>query len=98
MKEDKNIDEMLERLSIIVNNLDVLEKSYMDENLMRKVLRSLTKSWLSKILAIQEGRDVSTFTYDKLRGNLIAYETTHLKNEGSTKKKKELALKAKKEE
>ena len=52
MKEDEKIDEMFERLSVIVNNLDVLGKSYMDEELVRKVLRSLTKPWLSKILAI----------------------------------------------
>ena len=65
---------------------------------MRKVQKSLTKSWLSKISVIQEGCDISTLAYDELRGNLIAYETTHLKNDGSTKKNKELALKAKKEE
>ena len=98
MKEDENIDEMFERLSVIINNLGVLGKSYTDEELVRKVLRSLKKPWLSKISAIQEGHDISTLTYDELRGNLIAYETTHLKKEGSTKKKKKLALRAKKEE
>ena len=58
MKEDEKIDEMFERLSIIVNNLDVLGKTLTDEELVRKVLRSLTRPWLSKISAIQEGRDI----------------------------------------
>ena len=71
------------RLFVIVNNLGLLGKSYTDEKLVRKVLRSLTKPWLSKISAIQEGHDI---------------DTTHLKNEGNTKKKKKLALRAKKEE
>ena len=94
MKEDENIDEMFEGLSVIVNNLDILGKSYTNEELVRKVLRNLTKPWLSKILAIQERRDISTLTYDELGGNLIAYEINHLKNEGGNKKKKELALKS----
>ena len=54
MKEDENIDEMFERLSVIVNNLGILGKSYTNKELVRKVLRNLTKPWLSKILAIQE--------------------------------------------
>ena len=98
MKEDEKIDEMFERLLIIVNNLDVLGKTLTDEELVRKVLRSPTRPWLSKILAIQEGRDISTLTYDELRGNLIAYETTHLRNEVGDKKQKSLALKSQEEE
>ena len=65
---------------------------------MRKVLRSLTRPWLSKISAIQKGRDISALTYDELRGNLIAYETTHLRNEVGDKKKKSLAFKSQEEE
>ena len=98
MKEDEKIDEMFERLSVIVNNLDVLGKTLTDEELVRKVLRSLTRPWLSNFLAIQEGRDISTLTYDELRRNLIAYETTHLRNEAKDKKKKSLALKSQEEE
>ena len=43
MKEDEKIDEIFARLSIIVNNLDVLGKTLTDEELVRKVLRSLTR-------------------------------------------------------
>ena len=97
IKEDEKIDQMFERLSVIVNNLDVLGKSLTDEELMRKVLRSLTRPWLSKIPAIQEGRDISSLTYDELRRNLITYETTHLRNEVRDKKKKSLAFKSQEE-
>ena len=98
MKEDEKIDEMFERLSVIVNNLDVLGKILTYEELVRKVLRSLTRLWLSKILAIQEGRDIITLTYDEFRGNLITYETTHLRKEVGDKKKQSLALKSQEEE
>ena len=98
MREDEKFDEMFERLSVIVNNLDVLGKTLTDEEFVTKVLRSLIRPWLSKIFAIQEGRDISALTYDELRGNLIAYETTHLRNEVGDKKKKSLTLKFQDEE
>ena len=98
MKEDEKIDKMFERLSVIINNFDVLRKTLTDEELARKFLRSLTRPWLSKISTIQEGRDISTLIYDERRGNLIAYETTHLRNEVGDKKKKSLALKSQEEE
>ena len=79
IKKYEKIDEMFERLSVIVNSLDVLGKTLTYEELVRKVLQSLTRLWLSKILAIQEGRDIITLTYDELRGNLIACENTHLR-------------------
>ena len=43
MKEDEKIKEMLERFSNIVNTLNALGKIYMDRELVRKILRSLTK-------------------------------------------------------
>ena len=88
---------MFERLSVIVNNLNVLSKTLINKELLRKVLRSLTRHWLLKISAIQEGRDISTLNYDELRRNLIAYETTHLRNEVEDKKKKPLTFKSQEE-
>ena len=95
MRENENIDEMFERFFVIINNLDMMGKFFQDEELVRKILRSLTSQWLSKSTVIQEGIDLSTLTYDELRGNLIAFERNHLKND---KKKKGLALKSKAKE
>ena len=52
MKENEKIYEIFERLFVIVNNLNVIGKSYSNKDLVRKVLRRLTKSWLSKISGI----------------------------------------------
>ena len=95
IREDKNIDEMFERFFVIINNHDMMGKSFQDEELVKKILRSLTSQWLSKSTTIQDQRDLSTLTYDELRGNLIAFEITHPNND---KKKKGLALKSKVEE
>ena len=52
MREDENIDEMFERFSVIINNLDMIRKSFQDEELVRKILRRLTNQWLSKSTAM----------------------------------------------
>ncbi|VFQ71289.1 unnamed protein product [Cuscuta campestris] len=67
MKENEKIEEMFERFSNIINPLNLLGKTYTDRELVRKVLRSLSPKWRSKVDAIEEGRDFQTTTYDALR-------------------------------
>ncbi|MED6203048.1 hypothetical protein PIB30_111732, partial [Stylosanthes scabra] len=52
----------------------MLGKTFTEEEIVDKVLWSLTLKWDSKITSIEEGRNFNTLTYDQLRGNLIAYE------------------------
>ncbi|XP_072082090.1 uncharacterized protein [Arachis hypogaea] len=93
MKEDESIDQMFERFSIIINNLDAMGRSYSEETLVRKILRSLTKKWEVKSTAISERNDLIKITYDELRGKLLAYETTHM-SQDKDDKKKSIALKS----
>lgn len=91
MKENEKIYEIFERLFVIVNNLNVIGKSYSNKDLLRKALRRLTKYGCLKS---QEYKKEETLAYslcDELSGNLIAYEATHLKNEMGDKKKKGIA-------
>ncbi|MED6166570.1 hypothetical protein PIB30_110654, partial [Stylosanthes scabra] len=80
----------------IINSLKMLGKTFTEEEILDKVLWSLTPKWDSKITAIEEGRNFNTLTYDQLRGNLIASEVKYLNNNQveEEKKKKGLALKA----
>ncbi|KAL4349947.1 hypothetical protein AHAS_Ahas10G0092900 [Arachis hypogaea] len=41
--EDELIDALFERFSIIINNLDAIEKHFSEVELVKKILRSLTK-------------------------------------------------------
>ncbi|XP_072080926.1 uncharacterized protein [Arachis hypogaea] len=93
MKEDESIDQMFERFSIIINNLDAMGRNYSEETLVRKILRSLTKKWEVKSTAISERNDFIKITYDELRGKLLAYETTHM-SQDKDDKKKSIALKS----
>ncbi|VFQ88263.1 unnamed protein product [Cuscuta campestris] len=68
MKENEKIDNMFERFSKIVNDLHALKKTYTDNELVRKILRSLTPEWRSKADAIQESIGITSVTIDGLRG------------------------------
>ncbi|VFQ72024.1 unnamed protein product [Cuscuta campestris] len=68
MKENELVEDMFRRFSNIVNDLDMLGKTLTDKELVRKILRSLTKEWESKVNSIYEGRDYNVITYDGLRG------------------------------
>ncbi|XP_072066923.1 uncharacterized protein [Arachis hypogaea] len=93
MKEDESIDQMFERFSIIINNLDAMGRNYSEETLVRNILRSLTKKWEVKSTAISERNDLIKITYDELRGKLLAYETTYM-SQDKDDKKKSIALKS----
>ncbi|VFQ95651.1 unnamed protein product [Cuscuta campestris] len=94
MKENELVEDMFGRFSNIINDLDMLGKTLTDKELVRKILRSLTKEWESKVNSIYEGRDYNVVTYDGLRGNLITYETNHLSHTLDVKKRTGIAFKA----
>ncbi|MED6178156.1 hypothetical protein PIB30_104972, partial [Stylosanthes scabra] len=75
-------------------SLSMLGRTYLEQDIVSKVLRSLTPKWNSKISAIEEGRNYDQLTFDQLRGNLLTYEMTILESQGGENKKKSLALKA----
>ncbi|KAL4350441.1 hypothetical protein AHAS_Ahas10G0142300 [Arachis hypogaea] len=92
MKDGERIDEVFERFSIIINNLDAMGTNYSEQTLVRKLLRSLIKKCETTATVLAESNNLSPITYDELRGKLLAYETTHTNPDS---KKKGIALKSK---
>ncbi|GAV66643.1 LOW QUALITY PROTEIN: zf-CCHC domain-containing protein/UBN2 domain-containing protein, partial [Cephalotus follicularis] len=83
----------------IVNSLKNLGKSYSNQELVRKILRCLPKSWSPKLTAVEEAKDLSTLPLEQLLGSLMTHETTMKNHEHvEAKKKKTIALKALREE
>ena len=85
----------------IINKLKSLEKSYTNSELMRKILRYLSRTWKAKITAIQEVKNLNILSLEELLGSLMIHELTMKQNlEDKVKKKKTVALKsiAKKED
>ncbi|RVX02410.1 hypothetical protein CK203_028327 [Vitis vinifera] len=63
---------------------------------MMKILRSLPSKWLTKVIAIQEAKDLAKLPLEELIGSLMTYEINLAKKqkESEEKKKKSIALKA----
>jgi len=74
MGDKETIIEMYTRFIHITNELKSLEKSFITEELVRKILRFLPQSWEAKDTAIQEAKDMNKISLDELIRNLQTYE------------------------
>nr|GEV11576.1 UBN2 domain-containing protein [Tanacetum cinerariifolium] len=73
---------------------------YSSKNYVRKFLRALHAKWRTKVTTIEESKDLTSLSLDKLIGNLKVHEMIIKKDSEIVKDKKErksLTLKAKKE-
>nr|XP_016445062.1 PREDICTED: uncharacterized protein LOC107770284 [Nicotiana tabacum] len=93
MKEGEYIEEMFARFSKIISDLKAFGKPYSSGDQVRKILRSLTTTWQTKVFTL-ESLDLNKLSYYELRGELIAFEKTHLKKTNREEKKKTVAFKA----
>ena len=59
MLEHENIDEMTTRFMHIINQLKALGKRYTNAEIVRKILRSTSKAYSTKVIAIQEAKDLN---------------------------------------
>ena len=58
----------------IVYQLKALEKRYSNAEMVRKILRSLSKAWHPKVTAIQEAKDLNMLSLDALIRSLKTHE------------------------
>ncbi|CAM8966101.1 unnamed protein product [Rhodiola kirilowii] len=74
MQEDETIADFNTRVLDISNEAFALGEPLSEETLVRKVLRSLTKRYAMKALAVKEANDVKTMRLDELMGSLQTHE------------------------
>ncbi|GAV88155.1 UBN2 domain-containing protein, partial [Cephalotus follicularis] len=99
MHDNENISEIFTRFTTIINSLKNLGKSYPNQELVRKILRCLPKSWTPKVTAIEEAKDLTTLPLEQLLGSLMTHEAIMKNHESEvTKVRKTAALRASKEE
>ena len=94
MKEDKSFNEFYAKLKDIVKSTFNLGEHIPKPKIVRKVLRSLPERFHTKIIAIEESKDIDIIPLTKLVGNLQTYELG-LTRIGKGSKSKSIALKAK---
>ena len=68
-----DIDEFYAQLNDIVNSAYNLGKIYDQPKIVRKILRSLTEEFRSKVTAITKSKDVDSIPVDELLGSLQSY-------------------------
>ncbi|XP_074298845.1 uncharacterized protein LOC141629802 [Silene latifolia] len=92
MSKDESIKNFSYRFSCIINELKGLGRDFEFEDIVRKILLSLTPKWQPKVTAIEEARDLSILTLHELIGSLMAHEFNLNKNSSGSLKGKSLAL------
>ncbi|CAM8968751.1 unnamed protein product [Rhodiola kirilowii] len=93
MQEDDTNADFNTRVLDISNEAFALGEPMTEETLVRNVLRSLTKRFAMKALAVKEANDVKTLRLDKLMGNLQTHETD-MNEEDQFIKNQSIGLKA----
>ena len=79
----------------IINQLKVLGERYTNAEMVRKILRSLSKAQHPKVTAIQEAKDLNVLNLDALIGSLKTHEIELNESfEESNRRDKSIALKS----
>ena len=89
MNEGESLDSFYSKLNEVVIGKFNLEEKTEDSKVVRKILRSLPKSFCAKVTAIEESKDLDKIKVQELIGSLQTYELS-LPNQ---RKSKSLALK-----
>ncbi|CAJ2657071.1 unnamed protein product [Trifolium pratense] len=98
MQPGESILNLQKRFMHLTNHLKALGKTFSNDELNLKVLRSLTREWQPKVTAISEKKSLSKMTSATLFGKLQEHEIELgrlEKHEVQEKKYKSLALKSK---
>ncbi|WKA12164.1 hypothetical protein VitviT2T_029580 [Vitis vinifera] len=88
MKNGESVQDFLSRVAAIVNQMRSYGEDILDQTVVAKVLRSLTPKFDHVVAAIEESKDLSTYSFDELMGSLQSHEArlsrTEEKNEEKT--------------
>ena len=81
MDENETIIEIFTRFTGIINELNALGRIYANFNLVRKLLRCLSRIWEAKVTAVQEAKDLSKLSLEELIGLLMTHDITMQDND-----------------
>ncbi|GAV88795.1 zf-CCHC domain-containing protein/UBN2 domain-containing protein [Cephalotus follicularis] len=97
MNENEDIKSMFSRFTNIINALQALDKIYSNSEMVKNILRFLPRSWMPKVTAIEEVKNLNVLPLEDLLGSLMTHELSMQKkddDEEKEKKKKMVALKS----
>nr|GEY14068.1 UBN2 domain-containing protein [Tanacetum cinerariifolium] len=100
ISKDESIDSAFARFNTIITSLKALDEGYSSKNYARKFLRALHPKWRTKVMAIEESKDLTSLSLNELIRNLKVHEMIIKKDSKIVTEKverKSLAIKDKKE-
>ncbi|GKA12401.1 reverse transcriptase domain-containing protein [Tanacetum coccineum] len=68
--KEELIDNAFARFNTIITSLKALDEGFSSNKYVRKFLRALHPKWRAKVTAIEESKDLTSLSLDKLIGNL----------------------------
>jgi gag-polypeptide of LTR copia-type len=86
MKNEESIQTFLSRVKCLANQMQTLGEEIKDSTLVAKVLRSLTTKFSHVVAAIEESKDLETYTFEELSGSLYTDEIKLNLEESTTDK------------
>jgi gag-polypeptide of LTR copia-type len=81
MNKEETIQVFLSRVQTVVNQIRVFEDTMEEKNVVVKVLRSLTPKSDHVVAAIEESKNLDTYSFDELMGSLQIHESRMSKTE-----------------
>ena len=73
MQANESITSWFDRYTIIVNQLNQLGRVIPEDEMVKRLLRSLPKSWRSTVVAIREVKNLNKISLDEIYGSLLTY-------------------------
>ena len=73
MQPIENITSWFNQYTTIVNQLNQLGKAIPEDEMIKQLLRSLSKTWRSIVVAIREAKDLNKISLDEICGSLLTY-------------------------
>ena len=74
MQPNENITSWFDRYTIIVNQLNQFGKAIPEDEMVKRLLRSLLKTWRSIVVVIREAKDLNKISLDEICSSLLTYE------------------------
>ena len=74
MQSNESITSWFDRYTSIVNQLNQLGRVILEDELVKRLIRSLPKAWRSIVVAIREIKNLNKIFLDEIYGSLLTYE------------------------
>jgi gag-polypeptide of LTR copia-type/Domain of unknown function (DUF4219) len=81
MEKDDKVLPFLTKVQGVVNQMKIYGEQVTDQTVVCKVLRSLTAKFDHVVAAIEESKDLNTYTFNELMGSLQSHESRLMRDE-----------------